>query len=474
MKTKRIMVLNKNINLAKNTAILSIGKICTQCVNYFMLPLYTAVLSQAEFGTADLIISYVSLLTPLVGLQFDQGLFRFIIDERDDLSKQRTVFSSVIFSNILQILLFEVIACGFVWIVKIDYFNYILVAIPISILGSSFLQFLRGKGQNIHYAIISFLSATVQVLCNVSFLLLLDLKVDGLLLAMIIGNMVVIFYAVFVNKIYKYFSIYSIDMATIKEVSRYSLPLLPNQFAWWIMNMSDRSIITVAMGAWANGVYSIANKFSSLFITFYNYFNMAWTETLSISKTDADINRYISTMVNKIFDLLFFADGLLVLSMPVIFRLLINNSFSEAYWQIPILLFAVFLQAIQGLYGAIYVAFKDSRSIAVSASLAALINIIIDVVFVNYIGIFAASISTLVAFLFLTIFRYIDSSKYVNAKIDKARLIRAIILEIGILLVYYKNDTLINIIAFITFFIYAVKTNYRNIIGLYTKIKHRR
>ena len=439
-----------------------------------MLPLYTAVLSQAQFGTADLIISYVSLLTPLVGLQFDQGLFRFIIDERNDESKQRNVFSSIIFANVLQIILFEVIACGLALIVKLDYFNYILITIPIGILGSSILQFLRGRGQNIHYAVISFLSATVQVFCNVLFLLVFDLKIDGLLLAMIIGNIVVVLYAVFVNKIYKYFSIRCIDVTTIKEVAQYSLPLLPNQFAWWVMNLSDRSILTVVIGAWANGIYSIANKFSSLFITFYNYFNMAWTETLSISKTDTDLSRYISTMANTLFDIFFFADGLLVLSMPITFRLLINDSFSEAYWQIPILLLAVFLQAIQGLYGAIYVAFKDSRSIAASSSLAALINIVIDVSCVKYIGIYAASISTLVAFLFLTIFRYVDSSKYVNAKIDKVKLIRAVILEIGIMLVYYKNNTVLNLVAFLTFFIYAIKANYGYLYEMYTKIKHRK
>lgn len=88
--------------------------------------------------------------------------------------------------------------------------------------------------------------------------------------------------------------------------------------------------------------------------------------------------------------------------------------------------------------------------------------------------IYAASISTLVAFLFLTIFRYVDSSKYVNAKIDKVKLIRAVIIEIGIMLVYYKNNTVLNLVAFLTFFIYAIKANYGYLYEMYTKIKHRK
>lgn len=465
--------MDKNISLIKNTAILSVGKICTQCVNYFMLPLYTAVLSQAEFGTADLIISYVSLLTPLVGLQFDQGIFRFIIDDRDDEKKQYKVFSSVIFTNLLQIFVFEFVAIVLALLVKIEYINYILVTIPISILGSSILQFLRGKGQNFHYAVISFVSATIQVFCNVILLVVLNFKTEGLLLSMVIGNLAVLIYAVLVNKIYKYFSFHHVDVTVIKEVARYSLPLLPNQFAWWVMNLSDRSILTAVIGASANGIYSIANKFSSLFITFYNYFNMAWTETLSISMDESDLSQYIGKMVNKLFDLLFFFNALLVLSMPITFKLLINDNFYDAYWQIPILLLAVFFQAIQGLYGAIYVAFKDSKSIAVSSSLAALINLVIDIICIRYIGVYAASISTLVSFMFLMIFRYFDSAKYISAKIDMKRIARAVLLEIVVLVVYYINNFILSFVLFVILFFYAIKVNSKYLIELCMIIKNK-
>ena len=47
--------MDKKKELAKNTVILMVGKILTQFVSFFMLPLYTAVLTPGEYGLVDLI-----------------------------------------------------------------------------------------------------------------------------------------------------------------------------------------------------------------------------------------------------------------------------------------------------------------------------------------------------------------------------------------------------------------------------------
>ena len=54
--------MDKNKELAKNTIIIIIGKICTQFVSFFLLPLYTAYLETGDLGTVDLLNTYISLL----------------------------------------------------------------------------------------------------------------------------------------------------------------------------------------------------------------------------------------------------------------------------------------------------------------------------------------------------------------------------------------------------------------------------
>ena len=76
--------MSRKTELAKNTAILTVGKLCTQCISFFLLPLYTAILSTEEYGTFDLLVTYSTLLLPLVNWQLDQGLFRFMLDYSKD------------------------------------------------------------------------------------------------------------------------------------------------------------------------------------------------------------------------------------------------------------------------------------------------------------------------------------------------------------------------------------------------------
>ena len=76
--------MSRKTELAKNTAILTVGRLCTQCISFFLLPLYTAILSTEEYGTFDLLVTYSTLLLPLVNWQLDQGLFRFMLDYSKD------------------------------------------------------------------------------------------------------------------------------------------------------------------------------------------------------------------------------------------------------------------------------------------------------------------------------------------------------------------------------------------------------
>ena len=55
--------MSRKTELAKNTAILTVGKLCTQCISFFLLPLYTAILSTEEYGTFDLLhYGHINLL----------------------------------------------------------------------------------------------------------------------------------------------------------------------------------------------------------------------------------------------------------------------------------------------------------------------------------------------------------------------------------------------------------------------------
>ena len=89
---------------------------------------------------------------------------------------------------------------------------------------------------------------------------------------------------------YKYFNKKLIDKKLIKSMVKYSAPLVPNSLSWWIVSVSDRSIISVVLGAASNGIYAISNKFPTIISSLSGVFNLSWSESaaLHINSEDRD------------------------------------------------------------------------------------------------------------------------------------------------------------------------------------------
>lgn len=76
------MNMNKYKNLVNNSVIFTVGLFGSKLLNLFMVPLYTNILSTAEYGTADLITVTSSLLIPYLTLELGQASLRFLKDEK--------------------------------------------------------------------------------------------------------------------------------------------------------------------------------------------------------------------------------------------------------------------------------------------------------------------------------------------------------------------------------------------------------
>ena len=101
--------MNREKSLFKNTIIITIGKICTQLITFFLLPLYTGVLSTSEYGIVDFLNTIVSLCLPIVTLQIEQATFRELIEVREDKEKEKFIISSSIITVMFQCAIFLIL-----------------------------------------------------------------------------------------------------------------------------------------------------------------------------------------------------------------------------------------------------------------------------------------------------------------------------------------------------------------------------
>ena len=465
--------MSKGKDLAKNTAIVSIGKICTQLITFFLLPVYTTVLSNEEYGVVDLLNTLTSLLLPIVTLQIEQGIFRYLIDCRENNEKQIKLITTIIRFMIIQSIACIVIFLCVSPFIHNEYKYFLMANLLMGIFSSLLLQICRGLGDNATYAIGSFITGAFTVVLNVIFIVAFRWGAYGMLGATAISNFICSVYIFLKRKIYKYIKPKQFDKKILKEIIKYSVPLIPNMISWWIVSASDRTIISAVIGIAQNGIYSAANKFSGVFTTLYSVFNLTWTESASININSEDRDEFFS----KILDFVIRFFGCLCLGtiavMPFAFNILINEKFAEAYYQIPILILGSVFNILVSFVGSIYVAKKLTKEIAKTSIISAVINIIVNIALIKSIGLYAASISTVIAYALMFIYRWIDVKKYVKFNVNKI-LMFALTIMYGItIFTYYLKNSMISVVVLVIVVVFAIITNLNSVSYLKEIIKEK-
>ncbi len=453
------MAQSRGKELAKNTLILTIGKISTQAVSFLLLPLYTAYLSKDDYGIVDLISTITTLLYPIVNMQIEQAVFRYMVVNRNDTEQTSKIISTGLCFSLFQIILFSLLFLIGSPFMDSPYKWFLLANLCVGILNSSFLQILRGLGDNTGYAITSFLVSFITIIFNIVLIVLLDLAAYGMLLGHIGGALLAFCYVVFRTEIWIYFKTSNFDKHILKELLSYSVPLIPNEISWWAIRASDRLVISTFVGLAANGIIAVANKFPSIIVLVYNIFGLAWTESVVLHLKEDDGEEYFSNVVNQVIRLFFGGSLLLIAVMPIVFPIMVNKEFIEAYNLLPLYVIGCLFNVIIGLISTVYIVHKKTREIAKTSVIAAIICIVCDLILVQFIGVYASPIASIIGFGSMMIQRIVDLRKYITITWDYKYLFCFVVVSVICLLCYYHDIFLIHIAAIICTLIFFALTN---------------
>ena len=460
-------------DLTKNTLIITIGRISTQFITFLLLPLYTSLLSTEEYGTVDLITTLVQLIIPITSLMIDQGVFRYLLNCKDEKSIKKIVSNGLLFLigfNMLFLILYLIIMPFLLSKYKI----WIVLILIATCFSNMFLQIARGLKKTVDYATGSFICSFVTIVLNVLCIAFIKMGAEGMLVATFGGNVICCVFLFLKLNIYKYISIKVYDKKTILAELKYSVPLVPNQLSLWVMNSSDRLIVSIILGTAANGILAVTHKFPAIFMTFFNIFQLAWHETGAIHYFDEDRDDFFSQTIEKIITIFStFCIGIIV-CLPIVFNWFVNSAYNEAYLNIPIYLVASLFNVIVGLLGVVYVATKKTIEIAKTTFIAAAINIVVNLLLIKYLGLYAASISTFVGYFITMIYRIVNTKKYLNIKFNIKQYIFIIIVLAGSIIIYYLKNMILSVILLPIFILGAFILNKDIVITLVKYMKGRK
>lgn len=429
--------MGETSRLIKNTGIIAMGGMATKLVQFLLLPLYTSVLSTADYGIVDYINTIALFCVPAVSLLMDEALFRFLIDCGSDEDRTRIVSSScavllfgcITFSVAMHVIWLVIQPLNTVWVIGL-------------IVSSCLLQMasavLRGFGDTVSYAVMNFFASLTSIILNVLFIAVFRWGVVGMLSATVIAQGCVSVMFLIKKKLWDYIDFSVVHRQDIKVLLSYSIPLIPNKVSWTIMNMLDRLIIMNTLGASQAGVYAVSYKFPSVMDQVYGFFYQSWKESsariLNSGENESDFYNKVYRSLRR-----FMMSVVLGMSalMPIVYGILIKGSFGEGMLYVPILLLATYYSNISGYYGGIFTAHKDTGIMGTTTVVSAVLCVVLCFILIPTMGLYGASVATLASTFAVNEYRRIKTTQYVVLKENVREKLATVVAIVAVFATYY-------------------------------------
>ncbi len=207
-----------------------------------------------------------------------------------------------------------------------------------------------------------------------------------------------------------------VNMHRLRELLAYLFPLTFFVVGLFLMGTIDKVILAKYMNIEAVGIYTIAMTMSIIVNIIYDSAIKAWEphffERIA-TKTPEDMNFIIKTvLLYSLFVVV--GSAIYILLIPYVFHIMIDAKFSESLQYIPLLVIGFSLEGLRKPLASFLMHKDKVKTLGIITLLAALVNIVLNVILIQKYGISGAAYATISAFgllyvvtLFL-VFRYCD------------------------------------------------------------------
>ena len=433
---------NRTKLLIKDTFWFTVGNIGSKLITLLLLPLYTSLLTTAEYGQIDLITTTVNLLIPVLTISIQDGILRFCLEKNEDKNSVFSLSVVIILNSMLLIGCATPLVNTLIPSIKGLTIYYCLI-----FMSSSFLQtlsvFLKTINKNRLFALQSIIYSFLVSGLSVVFLVGFNFGIKGYLASIIIANISTALIVFLVGKLYKYVSFKKLNKRITVKVIGYCAPLIVASIAWWAMESIDKYMLLYMIGEEANGLYGAASKLPLVISVATSVFMSAWV--ISAIKNVDDENN--SSYTFKLYDLLICWGGILVSIMiflsKTLGKFLLSGDFFNAWHMIPSLCVSAYFSALSAFFGTQFTAMKKSHLHLITNLAVMFINVALNYLFIKLLGINGAAIATMLSFMFVLLLRQIITSRLMKVRFLTPKSIAVFcILSIAALLNAFENESM--------------------------------
>lgn len=460
-----------NKNLFKKFMEYGIGSIITLLLGFISSPIITRLISPEENGKFSMFNTVINLLMVIVVLGLDQSYVRYYYEEdetnRGKLLRQciKLPFIISFFLGIIMVIFYRPISIYMVQEESLVVTLLLVLNLVLSIVFRFATLQIRMEQRGKLYSLINIIMKIASLVFTVLIFMLYKNNFMTLILSMLFSNILCTGIAIFISRD-EWFNVKkSNKISTSKEqILSYGIPLVFSMIITWIFQSIDRVAIKEFSGYGEVGLYNGAMTIVALLNAVQGTFTTFWTPVAFERYSLEPDNKEFFTRINQIVTtvMLFTAIGLI--ATKDILVLLLGSKYREAVFIFPYIVFMPIMYTISETT-VIGINFKKKPKCHIYiAAIAAVFNLLGNLLLVPKLGAKGAAISTGLSYIIFFIARTYFSEKYysVNYNLKKFTISTMLVYILATYSSFYKFNLIICLLTLVNMIIIGFL--YRNIL----------
>ncbi|MBQ9359638.1 MAG: oligosaccharide flippase family protein [Lachnospiraceae bacterium] len=413
--------MNRSRYLLKNMSLFTISNIASKLLVFLLVPFYTNVLTESDYGIADVMQATLLLTIPLLSINAGEAALRYGIEERN---KRGSILISGLKSVLRSVIIVYIICALAIFIIVPEgyrvYFILFAVLYTCDALYEFMLLYTQGC-EKVDIMIIGSISCTaITIALNLLFLLVFRLGLYGYLFSQMAaflvsgGIMLVLIHGT--ELVHE-----GEDRELAHEMTAYGRGMMLYSTASWANNALDRYFILFMLGSVQNGLYGVAYKIPAILMVFQRIFAQSFQMSATKSYKEEDAGGFFGNLYELYNAVMLIGCACILLVLRPLAGFMFQKGFYEAWVMVPPLLISVIFGALEGYLGSICLAYKDGRSMGVATGIGALVNITLNYIGINLFGAIGAAFATMISYFTMFAIAYVLTGKHVRILVDIKR-----------------------------------------------------
>lgn len=389
-------------------------------ISFFIIPIYVRILTPAEYGAYSVFQSWRDVLIILATLNLYAGVFtKAMVDYDQDRDRYTSCMQGL--STILTAVLFVVyLPLSGMWnrLLQMETTTVLLLFAYFIFYPALTFWSVRQRVENkyVKMVAVTMLVSVLTPLISVILLFTTPLREKAVIWGyLIVQSGVGAFF--YVMQFIRGKCIY------LKEhwsrALKFNIPLIPHYLSLIVLGQADRIMIQNYCGSDKAGIYNLAYQIAVLMQVVTNAISstlVPWSyEQLKNQKTGA-----LKASASKLCMLVGIMTFAVILVAPEIIAIVGTQEYRDAVWVVPSVAVSVYFTFCYGLFSTVSFYYGATSFIMLASSVGAVLNIILNGIFIPMFGYVAAGYTTLVCYFAFMIMHYFSMKRICRRELDGA------------------------------------------------------